>query len=43
MDRVSYQVLLDCIVEGRVSREGRRLVHLQEPGLTLGVDEDVET
>lgn len=43
MDGIGNKVLLDCIVEGSVSREGRRLVHLQEPGLTLGVDEDVET
>jgi len=43
MDRVSYQVLLDCIVEGSVSREGRGLVYFQQPRLTLGVNEDIET
>ena len=43
MDRIGYQVLLNSVVEGGVSGEGGRLVHFQQPRLTLGVDEDIET
>jgi hypothetical protein len=43
MNSICYQVFLDSVVEGRIRRERRGLVHLKEPRLALGVDEDVET
>ena len=41
-DGVRNQVLLDAEVEGGVGREGGRVVDLEEPGLRVLVEEDVE-
>jgi hypothetical protein len=40
---VTYQVLLNVKVEGRICRKAGGLIHLQEPRLAFRVDEDVET
>jgi hypothetical protein len=40
---VTYQVLLNVKVEGRICCKAGGLIHLQEPRLAFRVYEDVET
>lgn len=42
VERITYQVALDRHVEGGVSGQGWTKVDLNEPGLQIRVDKDVE-